>query len=176
MKDEGRLAAPGFITAVCGEAASSGGRGGDKPREVPTMDEQAVHQYLVESFAEVETTQAYGYTFYFYRDDHTLPFATLIAADNEHDRVSKLDRPGVFRLNVGVGKQSFQQLFGADEPRGEAYDYTVLDRLMPHPEYAAQSFLCVLSPSPATFEQLRPLLAEAYDLAVKRYRRRHPAA
>lgn len=140
------------------------------------MDEQTMHQYIVETFADVETASNFGYTFYFYRDDHMLPFATLIAADNEYDRVSRLDRPGVFRLNVGVSKQTFQQLFGADEPRVEEYDFTVLDRLMPHPEYAAQSFLCVLSPRPATFEQLQPLLAEAYDLAVKRYHRRHPAA
>lgn len=138
------------------------------------MDEQAMHQYLVETFAGVETATNFGYTFYFYRDDHMLPFATLIAADNEYDRVSNLDRPGVFRLNVGVSKQTFQQLFGADEPGAETHDFTALDRLMPHPEYAAQSFLCVLSPSSATFEQLRPLLAEAYELAVKRYHRRHP--
>ncbi|MEN9938541.1 MAG: hypothetical protein RLZZ387_5120 [Chloroflexota bacterium] len=140
------------------------------------MDEQAMHQYIVETFAGVETATNFGYTFYFYRDDHMLPFATMIAADTEYDRVSNLDRPGVYRLNVGVSKQTFQRLFGTDEPRAEEYTFTALDRLMPHPEYAAQSFLCVLSPSSATFGQLQPLLAEAYDLAVKRYYRRHPKA
>jgi Family of unknown function (DUF6194) len=138
------------------------------------MDEQAMHQYLVETFAGVETATNFGYTFYFYRDDHMLPFATLIAADNEYNRVSNLDRPGVFRLNVGISKQTFQQLFEADETGVEEYDFAALDRLMPHPEYAVQSFLCVLNPSPPTFEQLRPLLVEAYDLAATRYHRRHP--
>lgn len=137
------------------------------------MDDQAMHQYIVETFADVETATNFGYTFYFYRDDHMLPFATMIAADNEYDRLSNLDRPGVFRLNIGVSKETFQRLFGTQKPRNEDYDFTALDRLIPHPEYAAQSFLCVLSPSSATFEQLRPLLAEAYELAVKRYRRRH---
>ncbi len=40
---------------------------------------------------------------------------------------------------------------------------------MPHPHYAPQYFICVLSPSEATFERIRPLLAEAYELAVQRY-------
>jgi hypothetical protein len=29
-------------------------------------------------------------------------FATLVSADNKYDRISNLDRPGVFRLNLGV--------------------------------------------------------------------------
>jgi len=138
------------------------------------LDDQAVSRYITETFADVETTTNFGYTFFFYRDDHLLPFATIAVSDNEYDRVSNLDRPGVFRLNVGVSKETFQRLFGADAPQTGAYNYTTLDRLMPHPDYAAQSFFCVLSPSPATFEQLRPLLAEAYEIAVKRYNRRHP--
>lgn len=140
------------------------------------MDDQAVSHYITESFAGVETTSNFGYSFFFYRDDHMLPFATIASSDNEYDRVSNLDRPGVFRLNIGVSRETFQRLFGTQDPGVEVYDYTALDRLMPHPDYAAQSFLCVLSPSPATFEQLRPLLAEAYGLAVTRYNRRHPQA
>lgn len=140
------------------------------------MEALAMHRYITETFADVETTDAFGYTFFFYRDDHMLPFATLATADNEHDRVSNLDRPGVYRLNVGVSRETFQHLFGVDAPSSPAYDYTALDQLMPHPDYAAQSFLCVLSPSPATFVQLRTLLAEAHALAVARYYRRHPSA
>lgn len=140
------------------------------------MDALAMHRYIAETFADVETTDAFGYTFFFYRDDHMLPFATLATGDNEHDRVSNLDRPGVYRLNVGVSRETFQRLFGAETPSTQTYDYTALDRLMPHPDYAAQSFLCVLSPSPATFTQLQILLAEAHTLAVTRYQRRHPSA
>lgn len=137
------------------------------------MNEQTVARYILDSFPDVETTEAYGYTFFFYGDDHMLPFATIAAADNEHDRVSKLDRPEVFRVNIGVGKQTFQTLFGAGGWRVEEYDFTALDTLMPHPEYAAQSFICVLNPGPATAERVRSLLAEAYERAVQRYRRRH---
>ena len=50
----------------------------------------------------------------------------------------------------------------------DQYDFTALDTLMPHPEYAPQWWVCVLSPSDTTFEQVKPLLAEAYAIAARR--------
>ena len=38
--------------------------------------------------------------------------------------------------------------------------------------YAPMSWVCVLNPSVATFQAVRPLLAEAYQLAVSRYAKR----
>ena len=34
--------------------------------------------------------------------------------------------------------------------------------------YAPQSWVCVLNPSTETFESLKPLLAEAYDIVFNR--------
>ena len=136
------------------------------------MDESSVTQYIMETFADVETTNNFGYTFFFYRSDHMLPFATLISADYEYDRVSQLDRPGVFRLNIGISKPTFQALFGPGRIDSGSYDYAALNTLMPHPEYAAQSFVCVLNPSGPTVEQVHQLLAEAYQQAVTRFNRR----
>ena len=130
--------------------------------------------YITSTFEGVETETNFGYLFFFYGDDHMLPFATLIAADNEYDHISNLNRPGVFRLNLGVSKQTFQQLFGTGKVDVSEYDFTTLDTIMPHPEYAPQSFICVLSPSDETFQRLQPLLAEAYQLAVQRHTRRKP--
>lgn len=138
------------------------------------VDEQSIARDISDTFADVETTDAFGYTFFFYRDDHRLPFATIATTDNEFDRISNLARPGVFRLNIGVSRQTFQALFGAESRRLEGYDFSALDTLMPHPEYAQQGFFCVLNPSDATYQRLRPLLAEAYQLAVTRYHRRRP--
>lgn len=76
------------------------------------MNESSVIDYITQTFPDVETTTAFGYTFFFYRSERKLPFATLIAADTEYDRISNLDRPDVFRLNIGVSKQTFQSLFG----------------------------------------------------------------
>src|SRR5438876_12430069 len=125
------------------------------------MDETTLAQYITGTFAGVETTTAFGYTFFFYRSERRLPFATIASADNEYERVSNLDRPGVFRLNIGVSKETFQSLFGTAPVDVSGYDFTVLDTIMPHPDYAKQHFICVLSPSEATFERIRALLAEA---------------
>ena len=133
------------------------------------MDESAVTNYITTTFPEVETDTNFGYTFFFYRSDHRLPFATFISADYDYDRISNLDRPGVFRLNIGVSKQTFQSLFGTAKVDIDSYDFTTLDVIMPHPEYAQQHFICVLSPSEETFEKIRPLLAEAYNIAVRRF-------
>jgi hypothetical protein len=113
-----------------------------------------------------------GYTFFFYRDDHMLPFASIASSGNEYERVSNLDRPGVFRLNIGVSRETFKSLFGTNKINVDDYDFTALDIIMPYPDYSSQSFLCVLSPSEGTFERIRPMLAEAYDVAMKRYNKR----
>jgi hypothetical protein len=137
------------------------------------MNEPSIVDYITKTFPQVETTTSMGYTFFFYRSDHKLPFATLISSDNEYDRVSNLDRPGVFRLNIGIGKQTFQSLFGTVKVDINSYDFTALDVIMPHPHYAQQRFICVLSPGEATLESVRALLAEAYEIAVRRYNRQN---
>ena len=137
------------------------------------MDESSVANYITETFPRVETTTNFGYVFFFYKTDHMVPFATIASSDNEYERISNLDRPGVYRLNIGISKKTFQSLFGTAKVDVGSYDFTSLDVIMPHPDYAPQSFICVLSPSEATFERIRPLLAEAYDIAVQRYTRRN---
>jgi hypothetical protein len=129
------------------------------------MTEVSITDYITETFSKVETTTDSGYTFFFYRSERKLPFATIASSDNEHDKVSDLNRPGVFRLNIGVSKQTFQSLFGEAKIDPTGYDYTALDQLMPHPDYFAWHFICVLNPSEATMERVKAFLAEAYDLA-----------
>src|SRR5579872_5188638 len=98
------------------------------------MDETSIRQYIVETFAGVDVVDASGGSFFFYGADHKFPFATLSTSD-EYDQVSNLSRPSVFRLNVGVSKQTFQALFGpgatpADETgTGTGYDFSDLDRI-----------------------------------------------
>lgn len=47
----------------------------------------------MDRFAGIETAVNFGYTFFFYRSDHKLPFAPIAASDNKYDRVSNLDSP-----------------------------------------------------------------------------------
>ena len=133
------------------------------------MDESVVEAYIMKTYPEVETTQVYGYNMFFYKSDRKLSFATTISSDYDYDRISNLNRPGVFRLNIGVSKQTFQSLFGPAEVNINNYDFTALDIIMPHPEYAQYHFICVLSPSEETFGKIHPLLAEAYNIAARRY-------
>jgi Family of unknown function (DUF6194) len=133
------------------------------------VDASEIVDYIMKTFPEVETTNAYGYDMFFYRTDRKLSFATLISSDYDYDHISNLNRPGVFRLNIGVSKKTFQSLFGTDEVNINQYDFTALDVIMPHPEYAQYHFICVLSPSEETFEEIRTFLAEAYNIAARRY-------
>jgi hypothetical protein len=143
------------------------------------VNDTEMTRYITDTFADVETTEAMGYTFFFYDSDHKMPFATLAAADNEYDRVSNLDRPDVYRLNIGVGKDTYRSMLGkppaAPGPGGiveTGHDFTALDRIMPHPHYAPQSWVCVLSPGDETLRTVKTLLAEAYEIAERRNKRR----
>jgi hypothetical protein len=136
------------------------------------IDESFITNYITSTFEDVESTVNLGYTFFFYRDDHMHAFATIASTGNEYEKVSNLDRPGVYRLNIGVSRETFQALFGTKKINTSDYDFTALDVIMPHPDYSSQHFLCVLSPSEEIFEKIRPMLAEAHDIAMKRYNRR----
>jgi hypothetical protein len=115
---------------------------------------------------------AIGDTFFIYDPERNfkgaqrMPYATIVTKDYpDFDAASDLNRSGVFRLNVGLPKETFQSLFPDPSAR---HDFAALDVLMPHPTYGRQYWACILNPKQATFERLRPLLAEAYALAVKR--------
>jgi hypothetical protein len=145
-------------------------------QKLGVMDEPLVTQHIINTFECVETATAPSYAFFFYGPDRKLPFATLATQDNEYDCASHLDRPSVFRLNIGVSRDTYRPLFGTQSPCLDpdnvvdtGHDFTTLDQLMPHPVYAPQSWVCVLNPSEATFHIVQPLLAEAYNLAAKRH-------
>lgn len=142
------------------------------------MDATSVRQYIAQTFPGVEVVEASGGAFFFVGHERALPFATLVTND-EYDQASDLSRPNVFRLNVGVSKETFRSLFGGGPERqgeaaGSGHDFTALDRLMPHPVYGKMSWVCVLNPSEATFKRVQELLAEAYDRAARRRSRTSP--
>ena len=147
------------------------------------MNETSITQSITATFAGVQPVDAWGDTFFFYNPDRQraaeIYFATLKSKDDEYDNAADLNRPDVFRLNIGISKATYRTLFGAPPARADAdetvetrYDFTVLDQLLPHPVYGRMLWVCVLNPSAATFQAVQPLLAEAYDLAVKKYAKR----
>lgn len=97
------------------------------------------------------------------------PFATIVTKDyGDFDNASNLDRPGIFRLNIGVSKETYATLFA----EGHEYDFATLDKLIPHPVYGRNHWVSVLNPSVSTFESIKPLLREAHAIAVKRVERK----
>jgi hypothetical protein len=148
------------------------------------MDEAEVLGYIIETYRGTNPLQAAGDTYFLYDPARDLPperqhpYATLITGER-HDRVSRLDRVGVYRLNIGVTRQTYRGLFGApprdrerdaDGVLDTGLDYTVLDTVLPHPVYATQNWVCVLVPTATTFETVvAPLLDEAYEFAVRKH-------
>jgi len=131
---------------------------------------QAEVEAFVEGLDNVQREEAYGYVFFFVGADHLLPFVTLANTDQEFDKVSNLSRPGVFRINIGVSRETYQKLIG--EPAPEAVDYTLLNVFLQHPEYSRQHFICILSPSGDNVEKTKNLIIEAHALAAARLQRK----
>jgi hypothetical protein len=124
---------------------------------------------------------SWGDSFFFYDPDgesaanRRMPFATIVTKDYAgFDTASNLNRPGVFRLNIAVGREAFEELVGyppaAHAEQHTRFDYTAMDRLLPHPAYASQAWICILNPGEATSARARSLLTDAHARAVRRYR------
>ena len=92
------------------------------------------------------------------------------------DEASKLDREGVFRLNISVGRQRFPELIGyspTQHAQHEAdFDYTTIDKVIPHPVYATLGWVSILNPGEQTDDQVRTLITEAHARAAARHRPR----
>ena len=135
----------------------------------PTWD--TVVAYITETWPETDVVQALNAWFFSLdAEKHWPNYATLVTTD-EHDEASNLSRQGVFRLNMGVDRETFERVAGE---AGQNPDYTAFDRVLPHPVYAAQRWICIVNPSASTFrEVVIPLLTVAHDrLADQRERRR----
>jgi hypothetical protein len=137
------------------------------------MDEEAVASWIDGAFDRTDHVVTDGSWFFFHDPDHLFPFATVVTT-NLYDEASDLDRPGVYRLNVGVSRETWISLFGEPTTREQGkhglgsgteveHDFTALDTLLPHPVYGRMFWISVLNPSAATFETVKPLLAEAYE-------------
>lgn len=133
-----------------------------------------MNQTDVESFiaglANVQREDNFGYAFFFVGDDYRIPFVSISDSDNDYDRVSNLDRDGVFRINIGVSRETYDTLFPG--PAAPDLDYSVLDTFLPHPEYARQHFICILNPLQRNTEATRRYIVEAHALATARLSRK----
>jgi hypothetical protein len=140
-----------------------------------------MRQYICETFDGVNTLEGDGDSYFLYDPRCDLPperqhpFATIVTGDR-HDQVSGLDRPGAYRINIGLTKATYVARFGAAPTRRDekgvletGFDYAEADRLMPHPIYGSQHWVCVVNPGEATLAAVHTLLAEAHGFAARKY-------
>lgn len=80
---------------------------------------------------------------------------------------------------MGIRKKTFIELFDEVPKRPAAggivdmpYDFTALDKILPHPVYGWMSWICVLNPSEQTYDALKPYIQEAYAYAKEKFRKR----
>jgi hypothetical protein len=130
-------------------------------QEGPGPNPDEIRSWITTTYPDTVVAEALGATFFSLDDRHWPNFATIVTTD-EHDlgSPSNLAREGVFRLNIGVARTTFERLVGGlAKP-----DFAALDAVIPHPVYAKQRWVAILNPSRETFDDLvKPLLAEAHD-------------
>jgi hypothetical protein len=123
----------------------------------------------------------WGDIFFIYDPDRNLPepqrfpFATIVKNDYPgFDEESRVSRDGIYRLNIGVGKTMFSEVIGRSGSDIESmngkqdYDFSAVDVVLPHPVYFAQSWVCILNPSPESFPRVSRMIEVAYGKAVNR--------
>ena len=131
----------------------------------PDLDEML--NLIRDAYPDAVVAEIDSAAFFSLDEKHWPNFATVVWTD-EHDEgaPSNLAREGVYRVNVGVDRETFQRLVGEmTDP-----DYAAFDRFVPHPVYAKQRWISILNPSRETVrETLMPLIQQGHDrLAARR--------
>ncbi|MCM6773601.1 DUF6194 family protein [Nocardia sp. CDC159] len=152
------------------------------------MNADDMKRHIAESYEGIRLLEHLGDTFVIYDPEgdlppqRQLPFATIVTADN-YDTVSALGEPDAYRLNIGLPRPRYTELFGpvptqrdADGVYDTGYDYAARDRLMPHPIYAVQNWVCVVNPGATTLNTALSLLDEAHAFAVRKHTNRRARA
>ena len=132
--------------------------------------------YLLADQASGAPEPAWGSRFFFAGADRMMPFATIVDRDQPGDELSHLDRPGVHRLNLPLGRDEFVRRFGYPPRELEEHlagiDFTRPDVLLPHPVYGRQGWACIVDPTPPSLPELDDIIRRAHARALRRQRRR----
>lgn len=142
-----------------------------------------VHEHITTNLDGVVPTKAWGETSYFYnpgaRFKRGTYFATIKEKDGDNDKGSSLDHDGIWRLNIGVQKNTFIELFGPPPVRPAKgntitgpWDFTAIDTLMPHPVYGWMGWVAVLCPGATNWAICQKLLGDAHRRAQMTFAKR----
>lgn len=147
------------------------------------MKPEGIIEKIVSSFEGIFPKSSWGETSLFYAPGKLLPngiyFCTIKEKDGDNDKACNLDHDGVFRLSVGISKDSYEAQFGAKSKRPSKgciidtdHDFTELNRLMPHPFYGWMSCIQVLNSTEVTFGDAFLLIAEAHSNVIDKFNKK----
>lgn len=115
---------------------------------------------------------SWGDAFFYYaptgKNPAGQPYASIITKDYPDEPASGLDRPGTFRLNIGLPASAATPTIAPDT------DPSTPDAWFAHPVYGPAGWICVIDPAERTAQQALGLLQEAHEAARARHQRRLP--
>ncbi|MFA9464850.1 MAG: DUF6194 family protein [Velocimicrobium sp.] len=147
------------------------------------MKPNAILEYCTSNLDGTVLVESWGEKGIFYNPYNTLKrgvyVLTIKEKDGDNDKSSNLNRSNIFRVNFGIRKTTFKELFGEIPKRPAAggivdmnYDFSELDKIIPHPVYAWMGWISVLNPSVKTFETMKPFIEEAYTFSKEKFSKR----
>lgn len=141
---------------------------------------EEIMDYVTTHYPGMVVNHNWGERGLFYNPEGRLPkgiyVMTFKEKDGPNDKASNVNREGVYRLNLGLSKQTYAHIFGEIPQRPPAggivdtgHHFHMVDKIMPHPVYGWMSWIGVLNPSDRTFERLKPLIDESIAMAKVKY-------
>lgn len=121
---------------------------------------------------------AWGDTFFYARKPSgeipRMPFATIVTKDyGDFDRESNLNRGGLFRVNIEVGKMKFEELFLMKPEEFQAkrneFNFATIDRFFPHPIYGSNGWISIVNPGHESIDEVNALLTFSLEQALARF-------
>ena len=120
---------------------------------------------------------AWGDTFFYIRDKsgepRKMPFTTIVTKDYVgYDSDSNLNRGGLYRLNIEVGKEKFEELFGFKtnelESNRSQLSFASMNKLFPHPLYGSNGWVSIINPEEDSVTKVSSLLDFSVERALRR--------
>ena len=147
------------------------------------MQPENIVEKITNEFSGVVPKSSWGETSLFYNPGKLLPngvyFCTIKEKNGDNDKASNLDREGIYRLSIGVSKESYESLFGTRPKRPSKggiidteHDFTECNILIPHPIYGWMSWVQILNPTETVFSELLPLIKGAHSSAVFKFNKK----
>lgn len=142
------------------------------------INENVIEAYLLATYQHVNPINSWGERSYFINPEQKLKrgsyFVTIKSKDGANDKASNLNRPRVFRLNIGLTPEKYIEIFSSRPSRPSKgrviagnYDFQALNTFIPHPVYGWMGWIAINNPDQDNFEKCQEYFDIAYQKALK---------